>query len=113
MTKEQILDSLALLEEGRLGAEVTEAQRQVRYKNEDAERVIARAREDAQLADGMAHHDAKKAELEAALNKLTNTPEKVAADQLAALTAKVAAMEAANAAQAAVSQQTQANTTAS
>ncbi len=51
--------------------------------------------------------------LKAALDKLTNTPEKVAADQLAALTAKVAAMEAANAAQAAVSQQPQANTPAS
>lgn len=87
--------TLALLEQGRIEAENTEAQRQARYLWEDEERTKVRAAEDQARDAGATHREEVKAALETALAERLNTPEKQAADQIAELSAKVAALEAA------------------
>jgi hypothetical protein len=89
---------LARLEEGRIEAENTEAERQARYLSEDERRTRERAAEDAAVVAGAAHREEVKAALEASLAERMDTPEKRAADEIADLRAKVEALEAASAA---------------
>lgn len=77
---------LALLEQGRMQAEATEALRQARYKSEDADRVRVRAEEDKTRDQGNADREAKVDELEAAIAARGLTQEA----QIAALQQQVA-----------------------
>lgn len=78
--------TIALLEQGRVAAEHTEAARQARYASEDAERVRVRANEDKARDQGNADREAKVAHLEAAISARALTPEA----QIAALQQQVA-----------------------
>lgn len=87
---------LARLEEGRIEAEKTEAERQARYLSEDEQRTRERAAEDAAVVAGAAHREEVKAALEASLANLLNTPETRAAETIAKLRARVEALESAS-----------------
>jgi hypothetical protein len=94
MQKQEIEAALSLLAQGEAAAAVTEANRQERYKLEDAARVELRAREDFLRDGGAAVRAARKAELQALQAQLVNTPQKQTDDRVALLNEKVTQLEA-------------------